>query len=135
MATSTYTILSSQQTIVVRAVDAEPNTCSESSRTLNYSFSVCPETQPTVTFALEDVAARVTHCMIDKGLDCDSDHLPIALVISWNWQPAEQKRKRLWSKTNQLVLRQVVQERLARTTEVTELRDRESIEKFVSALI
>ncbi|KAJ6114107.1 hypothetical protein N7512_007552 [Penicillium capsulatum] len=61
-----------------------------------------------LTFASEDIAAHVTCCKIDKGLDCDSDHLPIALAINWSWQPAEPKRKRLWSKTNLPILRQSI---------------------------
>jgi hypothetical protein len=88
-----------------------------------------------LTLASEDVAARVTQCKIDRRLDCDSDHLPVALAIDWNWQPAKSKRKRLWSKTNLPILRQVVQERLARTNEATELRDKESIEGFVCTLV
>jgi ribonuclease HI len=88
-----------------------------------------------LTFASEDVAARVTYCKIDKSLDRDSDHLPIALVVNWNLQPAEPKRKRLWSKTNLTILRQVTQNHLSRTNDVTELRDRESIDGFVSTLV
>lgn len=53
-----------------------------------------------LTFASEDVAARVTHCKIDRSLDCESDHLPIAIAIDWSWQPAQPKRERLWAKTN-----------------------------------
>lgn len=88
-----------------------------------------------LSFASEDIARRVTHCKIDNSLDCDSDHLPVALTINWEWQPAEPKRKRLWAKTNPLILRRVAQEYLSKTTEATELRDRESIDGFVSSLV
>lgn len=33
-----------------------------------------------LTFASEVVVDRVVHCKIDREMDCDSDHLPIALV-------------------------------------------------------
>lgn len=41
-----------------------------------------------LTFASEDVASRIIRCKIDKSLDSDSDHLPIALAIDWSWQAA-----------------------------------------------
>jgi hypothetical protein len=88
-----------------------------------------------LTFASEDVAASVTHCKIDKDLDCDSDHLPIALAIKWGLQLAEPKRKRLWSKTNLPTLRRVTQKHLARTKDATELNGIEGIDGFVSSLV
>jgi ribonuclease HI len=88
-----------------------------------------------LTFASEDVAAGVTHCKIDKDLDCDSDHLPIALAVNWSLQPAEARRKRLWAKTDPKILRQVTQNHLSSTDGATDLNDRESIDGFVSSLV
>ncbi|OKL55294.1 hypothetical protein UA08_09424 [Talaromyces atroroseus] len=88
-----------------------------------------------LTFASEDVASRVTQCKIDKHLDCDSDHLPIALTVNWNPQPDEPKRKRLWAKTNITILRQVTQNHLSKSNDATELSSIESIDGFVSTLV
>ena len=88
-----------------------------------------------LTFASEDVATRLIHCKIDKRLDCDSDHLPIAVVIDWSWQPATPTRKRMWAKTSLPTLRRVVKEHISRLDEVTELKDKESIDKFVSSIV
>jgi endonuclease/exonuclease/phosphatase family metal-dependent hydrolase len=48
-----------------------------------------------LTFASEDIASNVVHCKIDRRLDYDSDHLPIAVAIDWSWQPAAPMRKRV----------------------------------------
>ena len=64
-----------------------------------------------LSFATEDLASRVVYCIIDKRLDCDSDHLPIALAVVWNWQPADPIKKRLWAKTNVPILRQTIKDR------------------------
>ena len=53
------------------------------------------ETTIDLTFASEDVAANMIHCKIDRKLDYDSDHLPIAVAIDWSWKPAALMRKRL----------------------------------------
>jgi hypothetical protein len=37
-----------------------------------------------LTFASEDLASRTIYCKPDTELDCDSDHLPIAISIDWN---------------------------------------------------
>jgi ribonuclease HI len=88
-----------------------------------------------LTFASEDVASQTIHCRIDPSLDYDSDHLPIAVAIDWNWRPAAPPRKRLWAKTNVPQLRQVVQERLPRVPDATELKDKSSTDEYVSAII
>ena len=87
-----------------------------------------------LTFTSEDLASRVVHCMIDRDLDCDSDHLPIALVLDWRWQPAVPTRKRLWARTNLSILRQTVEGRLE-TSDSIELRSEESIDDAVSWII
>ena len=46
-----------------------------------------------LTFASEDVASRTIYCKVDTSLDCDSDHLPIAIAVDWSWQPATLPRK------------------------------------------
>ena len=68
---------------------------------------------------------------MDTSLDCDSDHLPIAVAIDWSWQPATPSRKRLWAKTNLSLLRQTVQDRLVRVPDATELQDKDHIDEFV----
>jgi ribonuclease HI len=88
-----------------------------------------------LTFASEDIASRVIHCRIDSRLDHDSDHLPIATTIDWSWQPAPLLRKRLWAKTNVLLLRQTVQNRLPQVPNATELQDEGSIDSYVTAIV
>ncbi|EDN04471.1 predicted protein [Histoplasma mississippiense (nom. inval.)] len=88
-----------------------------------------------LTFASEDLADRVTHCKVDREVDCDSDHLPIALVFDWNWQPVNPTRKRLWTKTNLELLRKTVETRLPRPGDTTELKNKDGIDKFVSTII
>lgn len=48
-----------------------------------------------LTFGSEDVASRIIYCKIDTALDHDSDHLPVAVAIDWNWHPTTPPRKRL----------------------------------------
>ena len=88
-----------------------------------------------LTFASEDVASRTIYCKVDTSLDCDSDHLPIAVAIDWSWQPATPSRKRLWAKTNLSLLRQIVQDRLVRVPDATELQDKDHIDEFVRSII
>ena len=88
-----------------------------------------------LTFASEDVASRTIYCKVDTSLDCDSDHLPIAIAIDWSWQPATPSRKRLWTKTNLSLLQQTVKERLPRVPNATELRDKDSIDEYVRSII
>lgn len=83
-----------------------------------------------LTFATEQVADSVIRCRIEKSLDHDSDHLPIATVLDWNWQLAKPARKRLWSKTDSEVLRKVVEQRL-QSLNVHDLSNTEEIDKFV----
>lgn len=75
------------------------------------------------------------HCKIDRKVDCDSDHLSIGLVFDWNWQPETPAKKRLWAKTNSENLRKIVQAHLPRTDVISELTDRDCIDKFVSFII
>ena len=88
-----------------------------------------------LTFASENLATGVIHCRIDRRLDHDSDHLPISLVIDWSWQRAAPTRKRLWTKTNLPILRQMVKERLPRPDDSTELGDKESIDIYVTSIV
>lgn len=88
-----------------------------------------------LTFATEGLTPQVNHCKIDRGLDCDSDHLPIAVAIDWEWKTAAAIRKRLWSKTNILVLRQTVKERLPQHFDGMELRSEDDIDALASSII
>ncbi|CAG9950816.1 unnamed protein product [Clonostachys rosea f. rosea IK726] len=88
-----------------------------------------------LTFASEGLASRVAHCKVDKRLDCDSDHLPVALVVDWEWNPTSPIRKRQWAKTNILILRQTVQDRLPHNLDAIQLIDEGSIDGFVSVII
>lgn len=88
-----------------------------------------------LTFASENVANRVVHCKIDREMDCDSDHLPIALAIDWNWKSAEPTKKRLWTKTNLAVLRETVRAHLPHPDITPRPRNKECIDKFVSSII
>ncbi|KAF3352307.1 hypothetical protein VdG1_09169 [Verticillium dahliae VDG1] len=87
-----------------------------------------------LTFASEDLASSVIHCRIDKDLDCDSDHLPIALALDWRWKQATPTRKRLWAKTDPVALRQTVKDHLE-DTNVRTLSDEKSIDDDVSSII
>jgi endonuclease/exonuclease/phosphatase family metal-dependent hydrolase len=80
-----------------------------------------------LTFASRDVTSRMIHCRVDIRLDHNSDHLLIAVVIDWDWQPATPLRKRLWAKTNLPLLRQTVNGQLPQVLRTIELRDKESI--------
>ena len=93
------------------------------------------ETTIDLAFATEETASRMIRCQIDKRLDCDSDHLPIALAIDWCWQQATPTRKRLWSKTNGAVLRQTVADRLSAADDPAQLTDSNTIDKFVSSIV
>jgi ribonuclease HI len=88
-----------------------------------------------LAFASGDVASRMIHCKVDTGLDYNSDHLPIAVVIDWNWQTATPPRKRLWAKTNQPLLHQTVSNQLPQGPSATELQDKESIDEYVRSII
>jgi hypothetical protein len=88
-----------------------------------------------LTFASEELAGRVVHCKIDREVNCDSDHLPIALAVDWSWQPTNPTRKRLWAKTNLAELRKTVKAHLPQSGDTTELRDKDDIDKFVSSII
>jgi ribonuclease HI len=87
-----------------------------------------------LTFASEDLASRVIHCRIDIDLDCDSDHLPIALAFEWGWKSATPIRKRLWAKTDTIILRQTVKDHLGEN-EAGILSDEQSIDGDVSSII
>ena len=87
-----------------------------------------------LTFASEDVASNVIRCKIDRRLDYDSDHLPIAVAIDWSWQPAAPTRQRLWAQTDDEILRQTVTDHLG-TCEVRELSNEKSIDDLVSLII
>ena len=87
-----------------------------------------------LTFASEDIASNVAHCKIDRRLDYDSDHLPIAVAIDWRWQPASPMRKRLWAQTDEETLRQTVTEHLG-MCEVRELSNEKNIDDLVCSIV
>ncbi|KAJ6436485.1 hypothetical protein O9K51_10967 [Purpureocillium lavendulum] len=88
-----------------------------------------------LTFATANVAPHVVHCKIDRDLDCESDHLPVAVAIEWEWKAASPAKKRLWTKTNIPILRQTVRDRLPQHCETTVLRDRDDIDALVASII
>jgi hypothetical protein len=88
-----------------------------------------------LAFASGDVASRIIHCRVDTRLDHNSDHLPIAVVINWDWQPATPVRRQVWAKTNLPLLRQTVNGRLPQVPYTTELGDKESIDEYVRLII
>jgi hypothetical protein len=65
----------------------------------------------------------------------NSDHLPISLSINWEWTASTPIRKRLWSKTDTVVLRLTVQEGIARGCGAAELRNKNDIDNFVSSIV
>ncbi|CRG90417.1 putative RNA-directed DNA polymerase from transposon BS [Talaromyces islandicus] len=87
-----------------------------------------------LTFASEDTASHTIYCKVDTNLDYDSDHLPIATSIDWNWQPATPCKKRMWSKTNLLILRHTVRDEIARIAD-SELRSKENIDGYTRSII
>lgn len=88
-----------------------------------------------LTFASEEVASRIVHCKVAAELDCDSDHLPIAIAVDWSWQPAVTPRKRLWAKTDLSVLRHTVQYRLRGVLDAMELQHRDRIDELTRLII
>jgi hypothetical protein len=84
---------------------------------------------------LVDLAACTIYCKVDTSLDHDSDHLPIAIAIDWSWQPATLSKKRLWTKTNLPLLRQMVKNQIRPVPDVAELRDNESIDEYTQSII
>lgn len=53
-----------------------------------------------LTFASVNVASRKIYCKVDPSLDCDSEHLLIAITIDWSWQLTTPPKKQMWTKTN-----------------------------------
>jgi hypothetical protein len=88
-----------------------------------------------LTFASEDIASHTTHCKLNTSLDCDSDHLPIAIVIDWSWKPTILSRKRLWEKTNTPLLQQTIKDRLPGVPDATDFEDKDSINDYVCSII
>ncbi|OAQ57795.2 reverse transcriptase [Pochonia chlamydosporia 170] len=88
-----------------------------------------------LTFASEDLTSHVTHCKIDRSLDCDSDHLPISVAIEWEWKVATPIRKRLWSKTNIPILRQIVKDSLPQDCNNIALRNEDNIDTLVCSIV
>jgi len=93
------------------------------------------ETTIDLTFGTEGVASRTIYCRVDTSRDCDSDHLPIATAITWDWQPAAPRKKRLWTKTNLLRLRQTVKEKLPPELETRELDSIEHIDEHIESIV
>jgi hypothetical protein len=87
-----------------------------------------------LTFASEDIAARTIHCKLDRDLDCDSDYLPIATAVGWDWKPAPILRKPQWTKTNIQLLQQTVKDQIHRIPSAA-LKDRDSIDEYVGSII
>jgi hypothetical protein len=56
------------------------------------------ETTIDLTFGSEAVASRTIYCQVDTSRDCDSDHLPVATAITWDWMQANPTKKRVWNK-------------------------------------
>ena len=88
-----------------------------------------------LTFATEETASRTIYCQVDTSRDCDSDHLPIATAIAWEWQLATPPRKRLWAKTNQSVLRDTVKKRLLNESDDVEPRVEQGIDEQVRSIV
>ena len=95
------------------------------------------ETTIDLTFGGEGVVPRTIYCRVDTSQDCDSDHLPIATAIAWVWHTAVSTRKRLWTKTNLLALRQTVKEELAKESnaQTKEFKDKHIIDEYVQSII
>jgi ribonuclease HI len=93
------------------------------------------ETTIDLTFGSEDVASRTVYCRVDTSRDCDSDHLPIATAITWDWQAAIPVRKRVWTKTNLARLRQTVKDQLPPNLTVSQLGNSQSIDEHVNSII
>jgi exonuclease III len=87
-----------------------------------------------LTFATKETASRTIYCQVDSSRDCDSDHLPIATTIAWEWQLATPPKKRMWAKTNQAVLRETVNRRL-NVSEWVEAEDRQGIDEQVREIV
>ena len=88
-----------------------------------------------LTFASEEIATSMYYCKNARNLDCDSDHLPIGITLSWSLQPSEPPKKRMWSKTDTVMLRRTTKERLARYLSEIEPATEGDADKYVSTLI
>lgn len=88
-----------------------------------------------LTFASEELASRTIKCKIDNRLDCDSDHLLIAVVIERDWQNAPPERKRMWAKTDIPLLQETVSDRLPEVADDTELSDKKCIDEYVQSIV
>jgi ribonuclease HI len=93
------------------------------------------ETTIDLTFGSEGVASRTIYCRVGTSRDCDSDHLPIATAITWDWQPATPIRKRVWTKTNRTQLRQTVKDQLPLKLSASEFEDKGHIDIHVDSII
>lgn len=93
------------------------------------------ETTIDLTFGSEGVASRTIFCHLDTSRDCDSDHLPIATAITWEWIRATPTRKRVWTKTNRSTLRQTVTEKLPKVPNTTELRNNRDLDRYVDLIV
>lgn len=77
----------------------------------------------------------MVQCKINREMDCDSDHLPIVLVIDWSWQHAKPTRKCLWSRTNVEILWRTVVAHLPHLNSILELKENMDINKLVDSII
>jgi len=93
------------------------------------------ETTIDLTFGTEGVASRTIYCRVDTSRDCDSDHLPIATAIAWDWQPATPVKKRVWTKTNLAWLREIVKDQLPPQPKASELGTKGRIDQHVDSII
>jgi hypothetical protein len=92
------------------------------------------ETTIDLTFASENVASRTIYCKVDASLDCDSDHLPITIVIDWSWQPTTPKETDV-DQDKPTTTPANSKRELPREPNITELRDPDSIDGYVQSII
>ena len=88
-----------------------------------------------LTFSSDGVASRLVRCQVDAKLDYDSDHLPIATELTWDWQPATPTRKRMWDKSDLELLRGTVIRHLPQYTTLDALKDKASIDGYVDQIV
>ena len=71
----------------------------------------CQSSDTTIdlTFATSALQQRLICCKVADNLDCDSDHLPISIWLSWGWEHATGRRNRNWEATDTDKLRSAVQ--------------------------
>ena len=76
----------------------------------------CQSSDTTIdlTFCTSALHQRLIRCKVADDLDCDSDHLPISIWLSWQWNHSTAQRSRKWQSTDTDRLRSAVQRELHR---------------------